>query len=298
MACRPQPSYAPTVTTFADLCKRLRHTPVLETHVPWRVVTSSYRGFLRARSRCGGIPRTVNGCELRLRYPFGALVSSDYEPDVFAAFDEQIEPGMTVFDVGASYGLYTLLAAARVGGAGRVRAFEPSASSVEALRAHIAMNHFDDRCDVVAAAVDERPGTIDFHEPKADWLRGTNMMASLSQAWVEARASFTDTEVETSRCRATTIDEYCADSSLSADLIKIDVEGAEGKVLRGAQAFLARRQGRILLEVHPFALESLGESVPSVLAQLDVAGWTYRELDGSSGPNELLRTTHFLCRPA
>lgn len=225
-------------------------------------------------------------------------MSGDYESAGFSALDSLLEPGMTFFDVGASFGLYSLAAAVKVGLHGRVYAFEPTRSAAAALRDHISLNGFEDRARVVEAVVDEQSGTVEFHEPTTDWVQGTNMMASLSEQWVAARRTFAPgTEIDTFSCPAVSVDDFCAEVGILPDVLKIDVEGAEGRVLRGARSFLSSKTGRILLETHEYALRSLGDSEASVLAGLEEAGWEYDEVERKSAAADILNTAQFVCVP-
>jgi FkbM family methyltransferase len=204
---------------------------------------------------------------------------------------------MTFFDVGASFGVITLEGATLVGARGRVYAFEPMASTAAVLRDHLVLNGMASTVEVVEAVVAEAPGVVSFWEPDARSSNTTNMMASMSPTWVKQRHKRAgETETETRR-DAVSIDEFCRESEVTPDVIKIDVEGAEGRVLRGASRFLAARTGHILMEIHPYALESLDESEASVLKLLDDSGWTYEEISRVMGESGEPSTRCVLCSP-
>src|SRR5439155_930915 len=87
-----------------------------------------------------------------IRLPFGSLwiARNDhigrplrkgaFEADELAFVERFVRPGMTVLDLGAHHGLYTLLASKRVGPKGKVFAFEPSVRERTALRRHVMLN--------------------------------------------------------------------------------------------------------------------------------------------------------------
>jgi FkbM family methyltransferase len=284
--------------SFADLARRWRRASRLaDIEWFWPLLRAPYDGFLRLESARGGIPRTINGKPFRFRYPYGKLVAADYETHLVGRLRTALEPGMTFFDIGASFGVITLEAAKIVGPEGRVYAFEPMATTALALREHLALNKLDDRVEVVEAVVDERPGEVEFWEPISTSSQTTNMMASISAAWVKQRRTSGDASERPTPRRAISIDEFCARAGLMPDVVKIDVEGAEGRVLRGAELFLRRREGCLFLETHPMALETLNESEETVMSILSTNGWTCKELDWKSDALGNTSTRTLLCVP-
>lgn len=153
----------------------------------------------------------------------------DYEPEV-QFFSERLRPGQSFIDVGANFGLFTVLASRRVGAAGKVLAFEPWAGSATHLRRNVEAN----RCANVAiheCALSDDVGTAKFsvHEDC-----GRNSLGQLDTA--------DSAEVEVRR-----LDELLpGDARL--DWMKIDVEGAEELVLRGAVETLRRCRPAIVFE--------------------------------------------------
>jgi FkbM family methyltransferase len=151
------------------------------------------------------------------------------EQDVFA---RTIRPGDVVYDLGANVGFYTLLAAKLAGPTGRVVAFEPVPRNLGYLRRHLALNHRED-VTVVAAAVSDRSGTARFRDGPAHTV-GT--LATDGGYAVDVVA----------------LDDYT--SSPAPRVIKIDVEGAEADVLRGAHRVLRTVRPIVLLSTHSTAL--------------------------------------------
>jgi FkbM family methyltransferase len=270
---------------LADVARRVRHAPVLRRLAwLWARLRPLYRRLQRRRSRRHGVTRTVNGQILRLRYPFSEI-AGDYESNVFHAFTELLRPGITVFDVGANVGIYAIAAARGVGPNGRVVAFEPARSAADVLRDHLRLNAVEDLVDVVEAVVDERSGTAVF------WEQGATAASSVVEAAARIGERFSDRAAERVERTSVSIDDFCSQRGAFPDVIKIDVEGGEGRVVRGARECLARRSGALLVEVHTWALERLGETRDDVLAPLASAGWTC-ELIADDG-----NTLHYLCKP-
>ncbi|MFP5310028.1 MAG: FkbM family methyltransferase [Actinomycetes bacterium] len=139
-----------------------------------------------------------------------------YERAKVREFASVLRAGDTVFDVGAHAGYYSLLAL-RAGA--RVVAVEPNPSNRGFLANHFAMNDFHDGVCVVDSAVGGSVGTVRF---------------DVSGSYVGSISEAGSVEVA-----VTTLDEL-ARAHGQPDLIKIDVEGAEGDVLFGAPQVLAR----------------------------------------------------------
>lgn len=167
---------------------------------------------------------------------------------------ELVRPGMVCWDVGANVGFYTLLLAELVGPEGKVFAFEPVPRNVEFLRRHVEMNRYQN-VRIIPCAL----GDID---AETGFDPGPN--ASMGHMADGGRL-----KVSCSR----------ADSLLAAgevevpDLIKIDVEGAEADVLRGAFGAMESRP-MVFLATH-------GEAAHRACLELLAAcGHRVRALDG------------------
>ena len=150
-------------------------------------------------------------------------------------FSREVQPGAVVYDVGASVGSYTLLASRRCGPGGRVVAFEPLPANLEFLRRHVALNGATN-VTIVPAAVSDRAGRSAFQSTRD---RVTSQLSPTG-----------DIEVD-----CITLDGLIADTGLPPpDCIKIDVEGAEARVLRGASDLIDRNRPLIFLETHGSAV--------------------------------------------
>jgi FkbM family methyltransferase len=220
----------------------------------------------------------VNGESFLLRYPFSHFNPGSEAP-VLAAFAAAMQPGMIVFDVGANAGVFTLLAA-RSGA--QVVAFEPSAAAAQLLRDHLVLNGLE--AQIIEAVVADRDGEISFFE------QGAANTSSISESSARTGEGLAPGSVAAVVRPAITLDSYCASTGLWPDLVKLDVEGAEAHALSGAKAWLMRRKGILLIEVHPWSLAQLGRSESDVLDLLQHAEWTY-ELLGDNGNTRHYRST-------
>jgi FkbM family methyltransferase len=188
------------------------------------------------------------------------ILGGTYEPEQTRLFEEWIRPGATVLDVGAHVGYYTLVSAVLAGPRGRVVAFEPNPTNHGFLKRHVALNGCGN-VEVVQAAVSDAAGTARF-----DFGGGSGTGHLADQGALEVRT--------------VRVDDVCAERGLAPGAMKIDVEGAELRVLRGAEQTLRRHRPVIFLsthgaEVHRDCLEwlrGLGYSLSPILGtDLDAA---------------------------
>jgi FkbM family methyltransferase len=170
------------------------------------------RGPLRGRRWIAG--SASHGCWL-----------GTYEPAVLKAFAACLRPGMTVYDVGANVGLFTLAAVSR---GAQVIAFEPDARNRAFLARHVALNGVADRVEVIAAAVGRTTGRTRYR-PEHTGLEGRIAP---------------DGHVEVDLVALDRLDRP------APAVLKIDVEGAELDVLEGAVGCIRSARPLIFLEVH------------------------------------------------
>ncbi len=196
------------------------------------------------------------------------LVYGRYEPFESGLVMRSILPGMTVLNVGANIGYYTLLASISAGDSGRVIAFEPSRDNFELLRKNIADNHLRNvltRNEAVA----EVKGVLKLFLSSSN--SGDHQIYSGEG---ETRAA---QEVE-----AVKLDEFCRDEGLAPDMLIIDVQGAEFKVLQGLANYLrsaSRKPITMLMEFGPRNLRQAGDSPEALLDFLKGVGMEYLVID-------------------
>jgi FkbM family methyltransferase len=142
-----------------------------------------------------------------------------------------IAPGSVVYDVGAHVGFYTLLFSELVGPAGRVVAFEPNPRNVAYLKRHLKINDTTN-AHVVEAAASDSTGIATFADDGVSFTGRLSSQGSLNVPTV-------------------TLDEFVQrENAPQPDYIKIDVEGAEYRVLHGADKLLGSAHPTIFLATH------------------------------------------------
>jgi FkbM family methyltransferase len=201
-------------------------------------------------------------------------VSGSFEPNEFAWLDHAIQPGMTILDIGANEGFYTTFLAQRVGSSGAVVAFEPSPRERARLERNVAINGIDN-VRIVPKALSDKAGRAVFHVADAEH-NGQNTLGSFGHKGVN--------EVESIEVDVVRLDDVFSEfARVRLDLIKMDVEGAELAVLRGAAELIARDRPLILLEVFDAALRGQGASAADLLDWLRAAHYQLWAFDETSG---------------
>ena len=220
--------------------------------------------------------RVFPNMPIPLRLSFGAvwlaekgaldqeLMYSGFEETEMQFVQRVLRPGMTVLDIGAHHGLYTLLASKCVGRNGRLIAFEPSPRECKRLAKHVRVN----RCrnvEIESCALGKDSGEADLFVVNGfrDWgnsLRPPAVPDATQRVRVPLRR----------------LDDVLAERGVGkVDFIKLDAEGSELAVLQGARRLLqAAPRPAILVEVEDERTRPWGYPARDILQLL--ARWNYR----------------------
>jgi FkbM family methyltransferase len=245
--------------------------------------------YLRWRAaRATGSPLLVNGAfGTRLRTStFADLRSTRHFVPRAAevAMIEKLSSRHPVFfDVGANVGAWSLALAAAHRSA-RVFAFEPAPGTFEVLRQNIALNRVEN-VDLLQLALSDRTGELAFQINQSVSIFNRLLPTSESAVDLQRGRFYASTSVHV---QTMPLEDFCRDRGIERiGFLKIDVEGAEQSVLRGARQLLRRRAiERIWIEVDPDNLREMGDSIEGLAATMSDAGYTFHLLrgDGNPGP--------------
>lgn len=178
-------------------------------------------------------------------------------------------PGDSFVDVGANHGTFSIVASHLVGSGGAVVAIEPQSHLAGLVRRSLEANAPATETAVHALALGDTPGALRLHVP-----RGSSGSATLLDG-VATDETWASVEVPVAR-----FDDAVDWRSLPGRVVvKLDVEGGEAAVLRGARAFVEARRPALVMEVNPSRMAS-AEGAGSLLALLSDLGYDgYAELD-------------------
>ena len=190
------------------------------------------------------------------------------EEGTMAWLDGQLRPGDRFLDVGANVGIYTLAAAHRVGPQGRVYAVEPNKPNAVALMQNVAANGFQDRIDVIAIPL------TDAREIAAFNYTSLKASESGSQFGSTVRDGQGQSFVPVVRelCLGVSVDELLDSAAIQPpDLVKIDVDGIEHRILVGMARLLtaARRPRSVQVELNVGEHEAIEGLMASYGYKLD-----------------------------
>jgi FkbM family methyltransferase len=175
-----------------------------------------------------------------------------------------VRPGTTVIDVGANIGFFTLLFADWVDGDGRVIALEPEDINYARLKKAIARNGVGGRVETAMVAAAESSGS--------------SHLALNPQHPGDHRLAENGTPVA-----VLSLDDLLAKRGWpEVSLIKIDVQGAEQRVIAGARETITRFHPALFVEVDDGTLRAMGSDAKSLLAGLDGLGYRIHRLESGA----------------
>jgi len=167
-----------------------------------------------------------------------------------------------ILDVGANFGYYSIRLASELGPNCQVHAFEPNPVTHNRLLKHIHWNGFERIVKVHKVAVSDFIGQAHMVE-RADNSGASRIGLQGEQGIV---------------IDVTTLDKFAdAENLKQVDFIKIDVEGYEEHLLKGASQMIDRFKPIILIELWPPGLAKVNSSVEAVVAQLRTHSYQFRE---------------------
>ena len=174
--------------------------------------------------------------------------SQDWEKQAFLRI---IKPGWSIIDVGANQGYYTNFFLKLVRQKGVIHAFEPIPSTFQILKNNV---KYKNNCFIHNVGVSSKNEVAQFFSPIEDSGK-TSMKAHSCKLWNSLQKDIINSEV-------IRIDDFYPLQKLTKiDLIKIDTEGAELLVLKGAKETIKRNKPKIIFEACKECMKSFEYSV-------------------------------------
>jgi FkbM family methyltransferase len=179
-----------------------------------------------------------------------SIINQDYEQFELDIFRKIVKPGNTVLDIGANLGIYSIIGSKLVGKDGSIHSFEPVPENLKFLRHNVKQN----KCtNVVVApiALSDKKGEEKIFIAKKNV--GTHSMGQYSSS------------KDTITVKTDTVMNYVKINKLNVDIVKMDIEGYEGHVLRGVGKAL--KKSTVLTEFTASRLKACGDS-PKEIAEV------------------------------
>jgi FkbM family methyltransferase len=203
-----------------------------------------------------------------LRYILGPIIP--YEENTLVRY---LQRGAVFYDIGANIGFYALIAARTVGDTGKVYAFEPIQELTETIQKNARLNKIN-HLTVVNKGVGEQTGTMQL------------MVSDIPEISRVVQGEGVPVNGDGSAYReipVVSIDDFVfGEKAPPPQVVMIDVEGAEFKVLRGMKRTLREHRPVILCENH-WILDEMMEYCNSDLKEF---GYVLQRMDGGELPTE------------
>ena len=267
---------------------------------PWRLGYSKFLEVI-ARATVGGrhaTTRTFWNQPMQVVLPERVSLTLHrygfFEGDLTQAFIQLLRPGMVFFDIGAHIGYFSLLASKLVGPNGMVHSFEPTPTTFALLR----RNTFEiNNITTVNAAVYSEEGEIKLHDFGVTFSAFNSIYAGKMQ---ENERQFLQAKEYEARC--TTLAAHITQTGVKPDVVKIDAEGAELKILEGLEPILTTCRPILTLEVGDISGSQASPPSRPVVDWLLAHG--YRPTEFSEGkfllhrPRQKYMYSNLVCFPA
>ncbi len=188
-------------------------------------------------------------------------------------FEKMIKEGDTVVDIGAHIGIFTLIAARKVGPEGHVFAFEPASINFNLLVQNVNENGYDKRVTVVKKAITNYSGKQTLYLESADSTMGYRLLKDELPKGETVKMRYEIVET-------TSLDEFFENYPSPINLIKMDIEGFEPQAIYGMKKILERNPKIIIFsEFHPRKLILASNNPYNYLENLSKLGFTLYEIN-------------------
>jgi len=252
----------------------LRHGPLKKFDQLWLWLGRMYRLSVSKIAFIGSVSQQVGNYgpfKFNPQFAFSDFKHwGESHNNGFIACIEACRNKNCVVDVGAHIGLVTMPMSSVISKNGRVIAFEPATMNLKYLHEHVQNNHLDNVEIHDCLLGDIIKNNVKFYEQKS--ATGMNSLVVKKN-----HSSYTQTHK-----KQMTLDAIFAENGLMPQVIKIDVEGAEIKVLKGSINTIKKYQPLIFLSVHPVEIELLNQSIDELKTLIDSIGYCVVNIDGSS----------------
>jgi FkbM family methyltransferase len=255
---------------------------------------SELRKFLRKVGVCvssrlypNGVIKNVGGIDtFRMSSEFTFYNFEEWGSGKNNGFSKLVELAKgksVVFDIGAHIGICALPISKAMKKGGVCYSFEPARANRRHLETHLRMNNVDSVIIVPCLVGDKCDDSVEFFESSTD-----SGMNSLCQP--KNKDSIYNKIVK----EQITLDSFVAKNGCIPELIKIDVEGAEISVLKGAKSVLRKYHPEIIISVHPKHLKILGHSVDELKKMVCDLDYQIYNIDGSLVEGEMRSSEYYL----
>ncbi len=180
-----------------------------------------------------------------------ALINQYFEEFELELYEKILQPGMTVLDIGANIGIYSIIASEKIGDTGAVYAFEPVPENLRLLKHNLELNNTSN-VHIVNCAIGDKQGEVEISLVKDD----------LATHYIGARPS------NSISVKVDTVDSFVSTHRLKVGFVKMDIEGYEGHALDGAKRTFSNTDIMLLTEFSADYIRRAGKSPEYVAREM------------------------------
>jgi FkbM family methyltransferase len=216
------------------------------------------------------------------------LINMEYEPRLVEVCMQCLDKSRDVIDVGANVGFYTVMFAKALH-QGRVISVEPATNALKNLRKNITLNDVSKKVEIFEGVASDTIGELEITT-----VKGKEEYSSIG---VMQHSLVSHLDQVTEIVASITLDELVKQKSINPGFIKVDVEGAENLVFKGAHHTLKEKRPIILSELTDSFLKARGSSAANVLAL--IRNYDYDIIDVGNTADQVRKNEfqHILCAP-
>jgi FkbM family methyltransferase len=201
-----------------------------------------------------GLSATINGLSVRLPVRYFRYFPHNYEAANFQFLKENCKPGDIVLDIGAHLGVFAVAAAMYTNRSGKVYAFEPTSSTNNLLKKTIQYNKLENIVFPRKEAVGKESGKTYFYVSDVEGDNSNSLVSHVR-----------DRNLHSEEIDVVSVDGFAEKMNLEKiNFLKIDAEGAEFDVLKGAAKTLQNYRPVCILSIHPVPILSKGDKLEDI----------------------------------
>ena len=194
-----------------------------------------------------GVPVRINGFKMKLPTKYFRLFPADYEKLNFDFFKRNMPQNSVVLDIGAHIGVYSVFFSK--GFNAKVFSFEPVPNTLKWLCKTLDINNCNDLVSVIPSAISDKAGKARFFISKTYDVSAANSLVGYDEGVIDSRDGSYEVDM-------ISIDEFVKERAIKPNVLKIDAEGVELQLLKGAAHTFLTYRPIATLGLHPFAYEN------------------------------------------
>ena len=270
-----------------QILRKLRHKKLFKNLFIWNLLGLYYRFLIKILPFNFYVNQKItSNFSLKLHALFAFSNFREWgnkHNNLFGLYLELCKKSSCFLDIGAHIGLVSLPASTIIKKGGVIYSFEPSSRNLFFLKYHIKVNNIKNIKVVNKLVGSENTNDHIFYE--SDEPSGMNSIIQIKEKNI----------IRTKKVESVSVDSFCQENNVKPDLIKVDIEGGEIKMLEGATEVIKKFKPIIFLSYHPIHIKRLGFSKKKIFHLLDK--FNYKIIDSNAIIPKILKNSEYLLVP-